>query len=931
MPHPRKLYGNVFNPIANMGKMLRIPVWWLLVFWFGNPWGAYAQQVFSIAPQAIQSALLKLRSAGIDVVFSTQTVGQQQTSCRYAGQNPADALSCILKGSNLVAKSTAKPGQWLITARAEVPRVMAAATRSEANAPLETRVRMNLRGLVLDDATGLALAGANVVVAGMPRGATSDLDGKWTIEGLWTGVYAIRISFIGYQTVVQNVSPQSGLISVRLKIDAEQVANLEVQSNRAEAQNERTTPGMLTLSSRQLSENTAYRAHEDLFSVLDGMPNIGRTAEGNGNIIVRGADDNLNMYLLDGVPLYTPGRSFGGFAIPQTDVLEGITLYRGMMPVAFGGRLSSILDAEVKSGRGGNASFTGGASQQSNRFIAELPIRANLSMMVSARLSQPEAVRSVTSLAMQGKQGLAELDAHYRFGDGTVKAVWQLNPAHQLSALGYWGADRLGATGAEGLFTNVDVLKPFDKQFTGTLNYGWHSGLAGLQHQFLPNDHLLIQSKVYTSGYQLDEMNEVLILPNQDEDDRGGNNGDANKLRHDRPVQNLITLVQPQRIRANYASSLTEYGVRSEAHYTQGLHHVNAGFSHTRYDSQSELSHIETENGQQANRLKPQNSVETVFFVDDNLQWQHMELRPGLRLGKFDQYTFVSPQFFARFAPTHQWSIKGGVGTNQQHIQWLRDRFGCVYETGTGQCTDVGRVYVRPSNGVQGSIGVEHRSAKGYAFQTEAYTRSFHNVLVANRPYRVRDGLDEPVIGMRGEGEIYVPGHNQAYGIETSFQLNRKTWQTSVAYTYSRSFYTFNQLGRSVKMPARYDAPHGLDAVLRWTHNGWFAGLNLELHSGYPTQAQGQTVMELLQPNLPRKATMGAIQVDRLPLYRRVDLTTGYAWKNSHVHGEVTFQLFNATNSENYIDRVYSQSTPGVYINGSKMQPNLNIKLTLPR
>ncbi|NBC26909.1 MAG: TonB-dependent receptor [Bacteroidetes bacterium] len=55
-------------------------------------------------------------------------------------------------------------------------------------------------GTVLDAETSMPVAGANLFIPGLDRGASTDSDGRFVISSLSPGSYTLRVSFIGYET-----------------------------------------------------------------------------------------------------------------------------------------------------------------------------------------------------------------------------------------------------------------------------------------------------------------------------------------------------------------------------------------------------------------------------------------------------------------------------------------------------------------------------------------------------------------------------------------------------------------------------------------------------------------------------------------------------------------------------------------------------------
>ncbi|GAB4510759.1 MAG: TonB-dependent receptor [Haliangiales bacterium] len=65
-------------------------------------------------------------------------------------------------------------------------------------------------GTVTDEATGVGVAGAQVVLRDTPYGAVADDSGQFTIEGVPAGTYTVEASFIGYLTIESEVTVGAG-------------------------------------------------------------------------------------------------------------------------------------------------------------------------------------------------------------------------------------------------------------------------------------------------------------------------------------------------------------------------------------------------------------------------------------------------------------------------------------------------------------------------------------------------------------------------------------------------------------------------------------------------------------------------------------------------------------------------------------------------
>lgn len=64
----------------------------------------------------------------------------------------------------------------------------------------------------------------------------------------------------------------------------------------------------------------------------------------------RGGDDDENLFLMDGSPLYSVNHTLGLFSSFNVDVVKSIDFYKSGFPARYGGRLSSVVDVRTADG-----------------------------------------------------------------------------------------------------------------------------------------------------------------------------------------------------------------------------------------------------------------------------------------------------------------------------------------------------------------------------------------------------------------------------------------------------------------------------------------------------------------------------------------------------------------------------------------------------
>jgi len=227
-----------------------------------------------------------------------------------------------------------------------------------------------LNGSIKDD-DGKPLIGASVVLIGTSMGAATDSKGNFLISNIRYGSYDIRISMIGYQTVIyQNVTILPDIIS-SLDITLKQ-STLSMEEVVVEAESpiiRRDITGTLHELGRDKIESIPVNTLEEIAGLQ-----VGVTRDGN----VRGGRRNEVLFLIDGLPandLITGGL---GTDLPKSSV-ERYTLQTGGIDAEYGDALSGVInistatskDKTVRSFRL-KADYLQGRSEHSRESEAEV-------------------------------------------------------------------------------------------------------------------------------------------------------------------------------------------------------------------------------------------------------------------------------------------------------------------------------------------------------------------------------------------------------------------------------------------------------------------------------------------------------------------------------------------------------------------------------
>ncbi len=159
------------------------------------------------------------------------------------------------------------------------------------------------------DSTGQAVPGVNVSIVNTQFGAATNTSGQYTITGIDPGTYAVRVSFVGYETAVRE----------DVVVDAEETTTIDfvlresttalqdvVVVGYTEQERETVAGAVSSVSSEEINERNVGTLEEALKGQVAGV-DIQATGEpgANSTVVIRGlsftSGSNGPLYVVDGV------------------------------------------------------------------------------------------------------------------------------------------------------------------------------------------------------------------------------------------------------------------------------------------------------------------------------------------------------------------------------------------------------------------------------------------------------------------------------------------------------------------------------------------------------------------------------------------------------------------------------------------------------
>lgn len=354
-----------------------------------------------------------------------------------------------------------------------------------------------IKGTVVSKTTREPLEFVNILVVGLNIGASTDINGNFTINSVPPGIYQLRASTIGYKTVfteeyrVNHITPH-----INIEMEEESTAISEVTVTASPFRRVAESPVSLRVIGLQEIEK-APGANRDISRVVQNYPGVAFSPIGYRNdLIVRGGGPSENRFYLDGVEIpninhfSTQGASGGPVGLIDADLIRNVKFYSGAFPADRGNALSSVLDFSLRdrSMERNSLKATLGASEvslSSNGHIGD-----KTSYLVSVRQSYLQMLFKVL--------GLPFLPA---YTDASFKIKTRFNDKNELTVLGLGGLDRMklnmdiDGDYAEYLLSYLPTIEQETFTLGGVYRHysGNHVQSVTLSHSYLHNRNFKYQ------------------------------------------------------------------------------------------------------------------------------------------------------------------------------------------------------------------------------------------------------------------------------------------------------------------------------------------------------------------------------------------------------------------------------------------------------
>ncbi|MGB2870152.1 MAG: TonB-dependent receptor [Bacteroidota bacterium] len=202
-------------------------------------------------------------------------------------------------------------------------------------------------GTLIDASTKEPVVGANVMLLNTVLGASSDVNGYFCILNVPPGTYDVRVSCIGYRTVIKK---QISVSSDRTTTEDFSLAATTVDLEAVEivAQRETIVKDLTSTMEKVSAEDIKNLPVENVNDILQLQ--AGMTKDAGGNLHMRGGRSSETQYYVDGMSTSNPFGGGDNAVNVQNNNIQELQVISGTFNAEYGQAMSSIVNIVTKDG-----------------------------------------------------------------------------------------------------------------------------------------------------------------------------------------------------------------------------------------------------------------------------------------------------------------------------------------------------------------------------------------------------------------------------------------------------------------------------------------------------------------------------------------------------------------------------------------------------
>lgn len=359
----------------------------------------------------------------------------------------------------------------------------------------------SVSGYVRDSASSETIVGAMIYEPTTKNVTISNEYGYYSIQ-LPQGFYSLECSSLGSNTKTEKTQVK-GNTRINFKLSS---LSFEIENVIVYAQQHSSEVITKRLSAKQIEMTPSTFGVPDVIKVIQTQPSVKTIGYATSAMYVRGGNRDQDMIRIDEANIYNVSHMYGYVSTFNPDMINDVSFYNSYFSPEFGGRLSSVLDAQMK-------------EENLNKYSGS----ALLSVLTANASAEGTIKKDVASFFIAGRRSTLDIIKEYAdfeidvptFYDLNAKINYKINNKNRVFLSSYLSSDYQKYPQLENRALNVsgtarwiselqlNALWAFTSGRPGTFPYGFY---FDVEHPYQPKIPLYNErnSDSYPAYHRLD-------------------------------------------------------------------------------------------------------------------------------------------------------------------------------------------------------------------------------------------------------------------------------------------------------------------------------------------------------------------------------------------------------------------------------------------
>jgi hypothetical protein len=517
----------------------------------------------------------------------------------------------------------------------------------------------------------------------------------------------------------------------------------------------------------------ALIGERDILKAFALTAGVTSSSEGAADLQVRGGLHGQNLYLLDGIPLYSTEHFFGMVSAYNPIIVKSARLYKSDFPAEYGGKISSVVNVLTQDANPDKFSGAVEVSLLSSKVLLNIPIYKNkLALSVSGRISNYSLINLTSLYNSANSNGILKL----HFGDINANLLWKLSEKDKIKLTCFNNSDGIDTKQQEEDLINSTWMD--NKQQNLGLNWYQHIN-DGFENQLL----------AYKDSYSFD---------------LGNSYKSANST-----IKNIDQII----------TGINSFGLEDKLKLklSNQLNFAAGGSIKMVLFSPVQLNHTDTTITRMQTTPLVRETEGTLYGEAAYQPVKNKKITAGLRasvIGNTSElYPNIEPRIGYHGIFEKDFSVSASVSRMTQSVHRLANPgLGIPFE-----------MFLPSISGLvpESSWNFSFGAAKDISFnkdflsmKIDTWYKSMNNIT------EFQDGYDALSVWYykfdltRQTKEVITQGKGKAYGVDFSADYSHKNWSLAVDYTLMQAMNQFADLNKGLPFAASTDIRHSLSLTL---------------------------------------------------------------------------------------------------------------------